>query len=156
MTSLDEHFREIIRIAISNEENAEKFYREAAEKVKLEHAKVALLELAKEETGHAEFLKTILEKGVEEILAAQSINAIQDLKIVDYLSVKKLNEYANYQDVLTAAMQREKIAYEFYKRMAALVSDEKLKAIMLKLAEVEMGHKNRLERLYEEEFYQEF
>lgn len=156
MTSLDEHFREIIRIAISNEENAEKFYREAAEKVKLEHAKVALLELAKEEAGHAEFLKTILEKGVEKILAAQPMHPVQDLKIVDYLSVKELNEYANYQDVLTAAMQREKIAYDFYKGMADLISDAKLKGIMLKLAEVEMGHKNRLERLYEEEFYQEF
>ncbi len=156
MASLDEHFREIIKIAISNEENAEKFYLEAAGKVKLEHAKVALLELAKEEAGHAEFLKTILEKGAEKVLAAQSTHAIQDLKIVDYLSVKELSEYANYQDVLTKAMQREKIAYEFYKDMAELVSDDKLKGIMLKLAEVEMGHKNRLERLYEEEFYQEF
>ncbi len=156
MKSLDEHFREIIKIAISNEENAEKFYREAAEKVKLEHAKTALLELAKEETGHAEFLKSILEKGVDEILAAQPSRPIQDLKIVDYLSVKELNEYANYQDVLTAAMQREKIAYDFYMGMADLVSDDKLKGIMLKLAEVEMGHKNRLEKLYEEEFYQEF
>ena len=156
MTSLDDHFRKIIRIAISNEENAEQFYREAAEKVKLDHAKKALLELAKEETGHAEFLKTILEKGVEEVLAAKSTGAIQDLKIVDYLSVKELNEYANYQDVLTAAMQREKIAYDFYVGMADLVSDGKLKGILLKLAEVEMGHKNRLERLYDEEFYQEF
>ena len=156
MPSLDDHFRKIIRIAISNEENAEQFYREAAEKVKLDHAKKALLELAKEETGHAEFLKTILEKGVEEILAAQPTRAIQDLKIVDYLSVKELNEYANYQDVLTAAMQREKIAYDFYSEMANLVHNEKLKGILLKLAEVEMGHKNRLERLYEEEFYQEF
>jgi len=156
MTSLDEHFREIIGVAISNEENAEKFYQETAEKVKLAHAKTALLELANEEAGHAKFLKTILKKGVAEILAPQSSHAIQDMKIVDYLSVKELNEYANYQDVLTAAMQREKIAYDFYKGMAALVSDEKLKGIMLKLAEVEMGHKNRLERLYEEEFYQEF
>ncbi|NOZ13317.1 MAG: ferritin family protein [Acidobacteria bacterium] len=156
MASLDERFREIIKVAISNEENAEKFYREAAEKVKLEHAKTALLELAKEETGHAEFLKKILEQGVEEVLAARQTEKIQDFKIVDYLSVKELNEYSNYQDVLTAAMQREKIAYEFYQGMADLVSDDKLRGILLKLAEVEMGHKNRLERLYEEEFYQEF
>jgi len=146
----------IIQVAISNEKNAEEYYREAASIVKLESAKKVLLELAEEEKGHETFLKNLLDKGIENILSYKHENSLKDIKIVDYLSVKELNEYSNYQDVLTAAMQREKIAYDFYNSMASLVEDEKLKSVFENLAAVEMGHKIKLEKLYEEEFYQEF
>jgi rubrerythrin len=146
----------IIQVAISNEKNAEEYYREAASIVKLESAKKVLLELAEEEKGHETFLKNLLEKGIKNILSYKHENSLKDLKIVDYLSVKELNEYSNYQDVLTVAMQREKIAYDFYNSMASLVEDEKLKSVFENLAAVEMGHKIKLEKLYEEEFYQEF
>ena len=154
--SIEDRVREIIEIAISNENNAEAFYREAAEKVKLPHARKALEELAAEEVGHAEFLRNLLQQGFDSILADGGDSAVDDLKIVEYLSVPELNVYSNYQEILTVAMHREKIAMEFYSGMAAIVREDKLKRVLEKLAEVELGHKERLERMYEEEYSQEF
>ena len=62
-----------------------------------------------------DFLKKLLENGLDDIISDNQLDKAVDLKIVDYLSVKELNEYSNYQNVLTVAMQREKIAYEFAK-----------------------------------------
>ena len=154
--SIEDRVREIIEIAISNENNAEAFYREAAEKVKLPHARKALEELADEEVGHAEFLRNLLQQGFDSILEGGGDSAVDDLQIVEYLSVPELNVYSNYQEILTVAMHREKIAMDFYNGMAAIVREDKLKRILEKLAAVELGHKERLERMYEEEYYQEF
>ncbi len=156
MSAVEERVRKVIEIAISNEKEAENFYREAAARVKLSHAKKALEELAREEVGHAEFLRNLLETGLDEVLEGAGSDGFQDLKIVDYLTIPELNAYSNYQEILTVAMHREKIAFEFYTSMAASVDDERLKRIMEKLADVEMGHKQRLEKMYEEEYYQEF
>lgn len=156
MSNVDARIREIIQIAISNEENAEAFYLEAAGKVKLAHARKALEELAGEEVGHAGFLRNLLKEGFDSILEEGNETRLENVKIVDYLTVPELNAYANYQEVLLAAMHREKIAFAFYKSMAELVKEDKLKRVLEKLAEVELGHKRRLENMYEEEYYQEF
>lgn len=156
MSSVEEKIREIIAVAISNEENAEQFYREAAETVKLHHARKTLLELAREEVSHADFLRKVLHEGFEQILEHQAEASVDDVRIVDYLSVPELNAYSNLQDILTVAMKREQIAFEFYDSMATMVSEPKLKGVLNKLAEVEAGHKTRLQEMYEREFYPEF
>ncbi len=155
MSSVEEKIREIITVAISNEENAEQFYREAAETVKLDHARKTLLELAREEVSHADFLRKVLNEGFEQILQHRPDASVDDVHIVDYLSIPELNAYSNLQDILTVAMKREQIAFEFYDSMAQMVTEPKLKGVLNKLAEVEAGHKTRLQDIYEREFFQE-
>lgn len=155
MSSVEERIRDIIEVAISNEENAEQFYRESAETVQLEHARKTLLELAREEVSHADFLRKVLNEGFEQILEHQPEASVEEVRIVDYLSVPELNAYSNLQDILTVAMKREQIAFEFYDSMAAMVNEPELKRVLNKLAEVEAGHKTRLQDIYEREFFQE-
>jgi rubrerythrin len=67
-----------------------------------------------------------------------------------------LEPNAGYQDILLFAAKREKAAHDFYRTMAELVDDALIHNIFQMLANEEMKHKNRLERMYEDEVYQEF
>jgi rubrerythrin len=147
----------IIQRAIQVEEDAYSFYTEASEMVKLPHVRDMLNELAGEEVKHKEKLEELLAgDNTEQIIAAGQSHKIQDLKLADYLVVSQpLNEDATFQEVLIIAMQREKNAYDFYNLMAGLAS-EAAKDLFQFLAQEELGHKNKIEVLYDDIVYQEF
>jgi rubrerythrin len=145
----------IIQRAIQVEEDAYNFYAGASEMVKLPHVKEMLSELAGEEVKHKEKLEELLAGDTAQIVAAKQSQKIQDLKLADYLVASPLNGDATIQDVLMAAMQREKNAHEFYKLMAGLAS-EAVKNLFQFLAQEELKHKNKVEILYDDIVYQEF
>jgi rubrerythrin len=146
----------IIQRAIQVEENAYSFYTEASEMVKLPHVRDMLSELAGEEVKHKEKLEELLAGDTEQIVAAQQSQKIQDLKLADYLVAQPLDENATIQDVLTTAMQREKNAYEFYNLMASIAARGTAKDLFQFLAQEELGHKNKVEVLYDDIIYKEF
>ena len=145
----------IIRRAIQVEEDAHNFYIGASKMVKLPHVQDMLNELAGEEVKHKEKLEELLAGGAEQIVAAKQSQKIQDLKLADYLVVQPLDEDATLQEVLIVAMQREKNAYDFYNHMAGLAG-EVAKGVFEFLAQEELGHKNKVEVLYDEIIYKEF
>jgi rubrerythrin len=144
----------IIRRAIRFEEDAYTFYTGASKMVKLPHVQDMLNELAGEEVKHKERLEELLEGDTEQIIAAKQ-GKIEDLKLADYLVASPLDEDATLQDVLIVAMQREKNSHDFYNLMAGLAS-EVAKELFQFLAQEELGHKNKVETLYDEIVYQEF
>jgi rubrerythrin len=146
---------EIIQRAIQVEEDAHNFYTGASKLVKLSHVRDMLNELAGEEVKHKEKLEELLAGDTEQIIAAGQDHKIQDLKLADYLVSQPLNEDATFQEVLIIAMQREKNAYDFYNLMAGLAS-EATKDLFQFLAQEELGHKNKIEVLYDDIVYQEF
>lgn len=145
----------IIQRAIQVEENAYSFYTEASEMVKLPHVKDMLNELAGEEVKHKEKLEDLLAGDTEQIIATGQSQKIQDLKLAEYLVAPPLDEDATIQDVLMIAMQREKNAHEFYNLMAGLAS-EAAQDLFQFLAQEELGHKNKVEVLYDDIVYKEF
>jgi rubrerythrin len=145
----------IIQRAIQVEEDACNFYIGASEMVKLPHVKDMLNELAGEEVKHKEKLEKLLAGDIEQVIAAKRSQKIEDLKLADYLVATPLDENATIQDVLMTAMQREKSAHEFYNLMAGLAS-EVVKETFEFLAQEELGHKNKVEVLYDDIVYQEF
>jgi rubrerythrin len=150
----------IIQRAIRFEEEAYDFYTGASEMVKLPHVKDMLNELAGEEVKHKEKLEGLLagDAGgdIEQIVAAEQRRQIQDLKLADYLVAPPLDEDATMQDVLMTAMQREKNSHEFYNLMAGMSASESAKEMFEFLAQEELGHKNKVEVLYDDIIYQEF
>ncbi len=156
MTEKDTMVEEIIRKAIRFEEEAYDFYTGASKMVELPHVRDMLNELAGEEVKHKERLEKLLEGDIEKIVAAKQGHKIEDLKLADYLVSQPLDERANLQDVLIVAMQREKASYDFYNLMAGIAASEATRELFEYLAQEEMGHKNKIETLYDEIVYQEF
>ncbi len=145
----------IIQRAIRFEEDAYNFYTGASEMVKLPHVQDMLNELAGEEVKHKEKLEELLAGDTEKIVAAKQGHKIEDLKLADYLVPQPFDEDATFQEVLIIAMQREKNAYDFYNLMAGLAS-EAAKELFQFLAQEELGHKNKVEVLYDDIIYKEF
>lgn len=146
----------IIQRAIQVEEDAYRFYTTVSEMVELPHVKDMLNELASEEVKHKEKLEELLAGDTGQIIAAQQSQKIQDLKLADYLVAPPLDADATIQDVLLIAMQREKNAHEFYNLMAGLATSEAIKDLFQFLSQEELGHKNKVEILYEDIIYKEF
>jgi len=146
----------IIQRAIRFEEDACNFYTGASEMVKLPHVKDMLNELAGEEVKHKEKLEDLLAGDTEQIVAAKQSQKIQDLKLAEYLVASPLDEDATIQDVLMTAMQREKNSHDFYDLMAGIASSEAAKGLFQFLAQEELGHKNKVEVLYDDIVYKEF
>jgi len=146
----------IIQRAIRFEEDAYNFYTGASEMVKLPHVRDMLNELAGEEVKHKEKLEGLLAGDTEQIVAAKQRQKIQDLKLADYLVAPPLDEGATIQDVLMTAMQREKNSHEFYNLMAGMSASESAKELFQFLAQEELGHKNKVEVLYDDIIYKEF
>ncbi len=146
----------IIKRAIRFEEDAYDFYTGASEMVKLPHVKDMLNELAGEEVKHKEKLEDLLAGDTEKIVAAKQSRKIQDLKLAEYLVAPPLDEDATIQDVLMTAMQREKNSHDFYNLMAGLAASEAAKELFRFLAQEELGHKNKVEVLYDDIIYKEF
>jgi rubrerythrin len=146
----------IIQRAIRFEENAYDFYTGASEMVKFPHVREMLNELAGEEVKHKEKLEGLLASDTEQIVAAKQRRQIQDLKLADYLVASPLDEGATIQDVLMIAMQREKNSHDFYNLMAGIAGSEAAKDLFQFLAQEELGHKNKVEVLYDDIIYREF
>jgi rubrerythrin len=156
MPEKDMSLEEVVRQAIKAEEEARSFYEAASKMVTASHIQDTLTELAGEEVKHKEKLEKLLKGDIGKTIAAQRPRKIQDLKLVDYLMAQPLDEDATFQDVLIAAMQREKASYDFYTLMSGIAASEEPRRLFEFLAQEEMGHKNKLEVLYDEVIYKEF
>ena len=103
-------------------------------------------EMAREEAGHKEvFGKMSVEK-------AEHYKAIRipDLKISQYLADVPLKPDMTYQEILIYAMKAEENAYQLYTNAAASVEDPQLQKVLNVFADVEKGHKIKIEKIYDE------
>ncbi|MGA2192949.1 MAG: ferritin family protein [Nitrospirota bacterium] len=142
--------KEIIDYARINEENARQFYLDAAKHARLENVKKFLEHLAREEQKHIDHLNK-LEKAVEKggpIPRPHDI--VKPLGYADYVGSVKLDENADYQDVLKAAMAKEKEALESYRKYSNLVDDQKAKDLFMLLSNEETAHLRGFEEKYDD------
>jgi rubrerythrin len=141
---------EVLDFAIKNEEEAEAFYIDLAEKMENPAMKTVFTGFASEEAGHkAKLLKVKASGGFE-----PSKKEILDLRIGDYLVRVDIEGTGNlsYQDALIVAMKKEKAAFKLYMDLRESVSDPELKELMLALAQEEAKHKLRFEVEYDDRF----
>jgi rubrerythrin len=137
---------EIISFAVEREETAYRLYKRAAELSTNIASKKMFEEMAAEEAGHKEVFSRIdLDKAENH----RSIK-IPDMKISQYLVDVKFRKDMTYQEILTFAMKAEESAYKLYEAAADAVEDPKLKNVLKVFADVERGHKARIEQLYDD------
>jgi rubrerythrin len=149
---MPDELSEVLDSAIYKEIASQAVYEAAQQKTDDAGAKELLKELAGQEAKHAEKLKVLKEKGVAKQQWHQG--EIADLRISNYLTGGETLKGAGLQDTLIFAMKREEESVEFYRKMTGPMREEKAKELCAKLASEELGHKKRLETLYDRLFYE--
>jgi len=142
----DRKLTELIDIAIQREIEAHDFYKGLEAKVADAAAKDALGSLAREEKKH----RTFLEDYKAGKLGADALRLTQviDYKIAEHLEKPDLAKNLESQDVYLVAAHREQNSYAFYTGLAAVHSDGPAKEMLLRMANEEKKHKEKVEYLY--------
>jgi rubrerythrin len=137
---------DFIDIAIQREIEAYEFYRGLFDKVDDKTAKDALDLLANEEKKHRAFLEEYQagKLGKEALRLTQVI----DYKIAEHLEKPDLEKNMESKDVYLVAAHREQSSYNFYTGLAAIHPDGTVKDMLLRMANEEKRHKEKVEYLY--------
>jgi rubrerythrin len=147
LDSLDE----ILRFAIRKEADAAAFYKMAADRSN-PGVKKTFKELAKMEEGHKKKLEDFdLEKiGQLELKKTRGLGISEMLEDVPY------SPDMSYADLLRMAIKQEEKSQRLYTTTAKISPDPSLKKLLLVLAQEESTHKEKLEKIYDEEVLTEF
>ena len=136
--------KKIITTAIDREVEAYTFYRTVSEKAKDPSLKKLFTELAGEEKQHREFLQGMLTKDV----AKMHFEAKKDYKVVNALPSPPLSADMKPLDGIVVSIKKELEAMQMYTQFAGLSTDMEQKFLFTQLANMESGHKARLEDIY--------
>ncbi|MBE9546502.1 MAG: ferritin family protein [Proteobacteria bacterium] len=136
----------LIDIAIEREEEAYGFYMGLHDRIEDKSVKDTLKFLADEEQKHKEFLVSYREGryGSDSL----RLTDVVDYKIAEYLEEPDIKKDMDSKDVYLVAAHRELQSYNFYKALADLHPDGEAKKMLLKMANEEMKHKEKVEYLY--------
>jgi len=136
--------KKIIKDAIDKEIEAYTFYRGIADKVKDKILKDLFAELAAEEKKHREFLQGVVDKGVSKM----KFDPSHDYKVGDNLPTPELSVDMKPLEGLVLAIKKELEAMQMYTQLAKLATDTETQFLFTQLANMERGHKARLEDIY--------
>ncbi|MCK4931272.1 MAG: ferritin family protein [Candidatus Aminicenantes bacterium] len=144
-------FQDILKFAISREEEAIASYGKMSEKTRSPGLKELLIDLQGEEKNH----KSLLEEITDQKIASFEIKEVPDLKISDYLTEEPPAEEMTFQDLLIFAAKKEQEAVKLYSNLERNAEDEDLKKLFQFLILQEKTHKLKLEKEYEEHVLEE-
>jgi rubrerythrin len=136
--------KKIISLAIDREVEAYTFYKSVAGRVKDKVLKDLFAELAGEEKKHREFLQGFLAKDVSKI----KFTSGHDYKVGDSLPTPPLTADLKPLDGLVIAIRKELEAMQMYTQFANAAADTETQMLFTQLANMERGHKARLEDIY--------
>ncbi len=135
----------LIDFAIEQENAAYAFYKAASEKVTNPGVKQLFLELAQDENGHANLLEMYRKnKAIAELFK----NKVVDYKIAETQDMPELSINMKPAEAIAIAMKREQAAAELYRSLANNAIDQNVKEALEQLANMEMGHKHKLENAF--------
>lgn len=137
---------EVIKFAIDREDTAYKLYKRAAELSTSIASKKMFEELAAEEATH----KDVFSKIDEDKAESHKLCTLPESSIAKYLADVNFSENLSYSEILAYALKTEENAYQLYKAAAGMTDDPKLQKLLMNFADVELGHRRRVEAIYED------
>jgi rubrerythrin len=137
-------FELVFQGAAAREAEAYRFYRDVAEKTTNESVKAIFLELAGQEKGHEELMWKLKGDSTMEL----KFQAPPDYKVAETVEEPEPTADMKPADAIALAMKREQHSVEFYSSLAGACTDSGLKKVFESLANMESGHKHRLENLF--------
>lgn len=136
----------VIDLAIQREEEAHNFYMNLSNIVEDKAAKETLKYLADEEAGHKAFLVKCKDQMSCDIVLRPDMPV--DYRVAEHLKQPDVKKNMNSEEVFLIAANREINAHNFYKGLADLYPKGPVKELLLRMANEEMRHKEKMEYLY--------
>lgn len=142
----DQRLMQLIDTAIKREEEAFDFYMGILGKINDGHVIETIEEIAEEEKKH----KAFLVKYRDEQWSPKNLKMsdVTYYKIAEYQEEPEIKSNMKSEDVYLAASHRELRSYNFYTELAGLHPDSEVKELLLKMANEELRHKEKMEYLY--------
>ena len=137
---------DILEIAIKREEDAYDFYMDILSKVVDETAKDTLRFVAGEEEKHKAFLVNYRDGKFGD--KALRMSDVVEYKIAEYLDEPEVDKDSKPEEVYLVAAHREARSHQFYTEMANLHAEGEPRDMLLKMANEELKHKEKMEYLY--------
>ncbi|MBU8922586.1 MAG: ferritin family protein [Bacteroidales bacterium] len=142
---------EVFDYAIEKEKEARDFYLEWAGKIEKPAIQKVFTEFAAQEEGHMKLFTSMKEGHAETRPETKAV----DLHLTDYLIEAEPTENMGYREALRVAIQREQAAMDLYSAFAKATKSPEIASTMETLVAEETKHKNRLESIYDDDFYPE-
>jgi len=143
-------FAEVIEFALEREEEACEFYDGLAEKTEDPLMRMIFRDFVGEEKRHKHRLENIGgETGVMRLIKGVA-DPVRNLQIAETLEDVKVSPGMSFRDALVVAMKREEKSYRLYSLLAELSDDDHLSLLFAGLAREELGHKLRIEEVYQD------
>ncbi|MBM4276989.1 MAG: hypothetical protein FJ130_03775 [Deltaproteobacteria bacterium] len=145
------NLEEILRFAIRKEADTATAYRIAADRAS-PGVKKFFEELAEEEEKH----RKKLEKFDLKKIGPMRLKETKGLGMSERMDDIPFGPGLTYEELLRMAIKNEEKSQKLYTSTAKLVTDSNLKKLLLILAQEESTHKERLEKIYDDEILTEF
>ena len=143
-------FTEIISYAKIAEDNASKFYLDAAANASQSNVKELLEALAAQEQKHKEYLEELDAKIKAKGTVPEIHEKVRNLGYAKMIQPSSLDADASYKDVIEVAMVKEKEAIETYEHLMNYVDDPDAKKLFGLLLEEERRHLQQFEKEFED------
>ncbi len=142
----DQRLMQLIDTAIKREEEAFDFYKGLLGKVNEDHVIETIEGIAEEEKKH----KAFLVKYRDEQWSPKDLKMsdVTYYKIAEYQQEPEIKGDMKSEEVYLVASHRELRSYKFYSELAGLHPDSEVKELLLKMANEELRHKEKMEYLY--------
>jgi rubrerythrin len=134
-------YKDVIKFAMANEVEAQKFYADAAEKLRNPALKKMFSQFSEEEKKHREILKEIyISQAIGDYFGRET-----DYKVSETVDVPELSVDMKPAEAIALAMKKEEEAMVQYTALADECPDADKKKVFLDLAAMERGHKRKME-----------
>lgn len=141
----DMSISEMLEIAIGKEEAANRMYQDLALRVEEKEAKETLEYLAEEEKNHKRILEDYRQGKLKDSLA---LSKTIDYKIAEHTQRSDISNDSEMKDIYLFAAHEERDAYDFYMNLAERHAEGETRALLLKMANEEKKHKEKMEYYY--------
>lgn len=150
MNSFD--IEKLFLIAAQRENEAYEFYTAAANKVADPNVREIFQQLARDEKGHYELIERF-RSNPQEIMKISP--PATDWKVAESENMPPLSTNMKPKDAIALAMKKELQAVDFYRSLSSASISEETRLMFDNLANMELGHKHRLENIFVEIGYPE-
>ena len=137
---------EILHMAVLREQEAYFFYLDLLEATNDETVKDTLNWIADEEKKHRRFLMDY-RKGKFGNKALRFATVV-DYKIAEHVKAPDVDDAMDSADIFLVAAHRELASCEFYTGLSELLEDIEIKEMLIRIANEELKHKEKMEYLY--------
>jgi rubrerythrin len=143
---MSKRISDILDLAIQREAEAYEFYMDIYGQIDDQSVKDTLEFIAGEEKKHKAFLINYREGNYG--ADALRMTDVVEYKIAEYLEEPEIDGNMSRQDVFLIAAHRESRSHQFYTELANLHAQGDTQIMLLKMANEELKHKEKMEYLY--------